>query len=157
MAIAKIWPPADWLPYDFQLLQRLQKDPAPLLGKRYAVMAQVYDIDGDGAAEIVALTDTVQRGDTKRTLEIYRLSGGALTLKSQVAVAHPDMAVVIYGIRRLRETRQIILLFADPRTCAVDPAMAIGAAPSLSMAEGFDFRQGQLQPVWRRKFDQFYP
>src|SRR6202021_159205 len=106
-------PPANWLPYDFQLLERLQGDSSPLLGARYAVMAAIYDIDGDGAAEIVALTDIVQRGNTQRMLEIYKVSGGSLTLKSQVAVAHPDMAVVIYGIRRLRETRQAVLLFAD--------------------------------------------
>jgi hypothetical protein len=146
----QIWPPADWLPYDFQLLDRLRQDPTPMLGKHYAVMAALYDIDRDGAAEIVALTDTVQRGDTKRTLETYKLSGGSLILKSQVAVAHQDMAVVIYGIRRLRKTTQAVVLFADPQNCGADH-------PSLSMAEGFDFRQGQLVRVWRRKFDQFYP
>jgi hypothetical protein len=153
---AKIWPPTDWLRYDFRLLDRLQRDPTPLLGKHYAVMAAVYDIDRDGAAEIVALTDVVQRGDTKRTLEIYRVSGGSLILKSRVAVAHPDMAVVIYGIRRLRDTAQIVLLSADPKDCASDVARTTGMY-SLSRAEGFDFLQGQLRRVWSRKFDQFWP
>jgi hypothetical protein len=41
----KIWPPTDWLRYDFRLLDRLQRDPTPLLSKHYAVMAAVYDID----------------------------------------------------------------------------------------------------------------
>ena len=149
----KVWPPADWLPYDFQLLDRLRRDPTALLGRHYAVMAAIYDIDRDGAAEIVALTDTVQRGDTKRMLQVYRLSGGSLILQSQVAVSHPDMAVVIYGIRRLRETMQAVLLFADPqRDCR-----ELADYPSLSTAAGYDFRDGQLVPVWRRKFDQFYP
>jgi hypothetical protein len=130
----------------------MRRDPTPLLGKHYVVMAALYDIDRDGATEIVALTDIVQRGDTRRTLQVYKLSGGSLILKSQVAVAHPDMAVVIYGIRRLRETRQAVLLFADPQNCA-----ARADYPSLSLAVGFDFRQGQLMPAWRRKFDQFYP
>ena len=147
---ARIWPPADWLPYDFQLLDRLPRETS-LLGKHYAVMATLYDISRDGTAEIVALTDIVRRGDTERALETYKVSGGSMLLKSRVAVAHPDMAVVIYGIRRLRETTQAVLLFADPQDCA-------GRAdyPSLSMAEGFDFRQGQLMPAWRRKFDQFF-
>ena len=149
---SRIWPPADWLPYDFQLLDRLQRDPAPLLGRHYAVMAAVYDIDRDGTAEIVALTDTVRSGDTKRMLAVYKVSGGALTLQSQVAVADPDMAVVIYGIRRLRETTQAVLFFADPKGCASG-----SVTPSLSMAAGFDFRQGQFRPVWRRKWDQFFP
>jgi hypothetical protein len=149
----QIWPPADWLPYDFQLVDQLQGDPVPILGKRYAVMAALYDIDRDGAAEIVALTDTVQRGDTNRMLEVYKVSGGDLTLRSQVAVSHPGMAVVIYGIRRLRQTRQAVLLFADPRRDCTGGA----DYPSLSLAAGFDFRQGHLMPVWRRKFDQFYP
>ena len=146
----QIWPPADWLPYDFQLLDQLRRDPKPLLGKHYVVMAALYDMDRDGAAEIVALTDIVRRGDTERALETYKVSGGSLILKSRVAVAHPDMAVVIYGIRRLRETSQAVLLFADPRDC-------VSSHPLLSVAEGFDFRQGRLMPIWRRKFDQFYP
>ena len=146
----QVWPPADWLPYDFQLLDRLRRDPAPLLGKHYAVMAAVYDIDSDGAAEIVALTDTVVPGDTDRALAVYKLSGGSLVLKSRVAVAVPDIAVVIYGIRRLRDTSQAVLLFADPRDCESDHS-------SLTVAQGFDFRQGRLHLAWRRKFDQFYP
>ena len=149
----QIWPPADWLPYDFQLLDQMRRDLTPLLGKHYAVMATIYDIDQDGAAEIVALTDIVRRGDTKRTLEVYKVSGGSLILKSQVAVALPDMAVVIYGIRRVRDARQAVLLFADPRQDCGGGA----EYPSLSMAEGFDFRRGQLMPAWHRKFDQFYP
>jgi hypothetical protein len=153
---AKIWPPADWLPYDFQLLDRLRREPAPLTGKHYAVMAALYDIDRDGAAEIVALTDTVLAGDTRRALEVYKVTGGELILKSRLGVAHRDMAVVIYGIRRLRDTAQAALLFADPRNCTLVEARGAGA-PALSMAEGFDFRQGQFQRVWRRKFDQFYP
>jgi hypothetical protein len=155
----KIWPPVNWLPYDFEVLDRLQRDPAPLIGKHYAVMAALSDIDRDGAEEVVALTDIVQRGDTKRTLELYKLSGGSLTLKSRVAVAHSDMAVVIYGIRRLRETTQIVLLFANPQDCAIvdTEGKERAGSPSLSMAEGFDFRLGQLRPVWRRKFDQFFP
>jgi hypothetical protein len=149
---ARIWPPADWLPYDFQLLDQLRRDPTPLLGKRYVVMAALYDIDRDAAAEIVALTDTVLRGDTKRTLEVYKVSRGSLILQSHVAVSHPDMAVVIYGIRSLRETRQAVLLFADPKDCT-----GRAAYPSLSLAAGFDFRQGQFMPAWHRKFDQFFP
>jgi len=148
----QIWPPVDWLPYNFQLIDQLRRDPGPLLGKHYVVMAMLYDIDRDGAAEIVALTDIVLRGDTMRTMQVYKVSGGSLILQSQVAVAHPDMAVVIYGIRRLRETRQAVLLFADPQDCARQ-----AADPSLSLAAGFDFRQGQLTPAWRRKYDQFYP
>jgi hypothetical protein len=148
----QIWPPADWLPYDFRLLDQLRRDPASLLGKHYAVMAALYDIDRDGVAEIVALTDTVLRGDTQRTLEVYKVTRGSLVLQSQIAVAHPDMAVVIYGIRRLRETTQAVLLFANPQNCAERAEY-----PSLSLAAGFDFRQGHLMPVWRRKFDQFYP
>jgi hypothetical protein len=149
----QVWPPSDWLPYDFELLDQLRREPAAFIGKRYAVMAAMYDIDGDGAAKIVALTDTVQRGNTKRMLEVYQLSGGSLILQSQIAVAHPNMAVVIYGIRRLRETIQAVVLFADPRQdCA-----GRGGEPWLSEAAGFDFRRGQLVPAWRRKFDQFYP
>ncbi len=66
--------------------------------KHYAVMAALYDIDRDGAAEIVALTLPVRRGDTRLTLRLINCLQAAPILKSQVAVAHQDMAVVIYGI-----------------------------------------------------------
>jgi hypothetical protein len=148
----KIWPPAEWLSYDFQLLGRLKGVKTPPFGKRYAVMASIYDIDRDGAPDIVALTDSVQQRDTKRMLEIYAVTGGALILKSQVAVAHPHMAVAIYGLRRLRGTTQVVLLLADPHDCGAES----NHLPSLTM-EGFDFRQGRLTQVWRRQFDQFFP
>lgn len=137
---SKIWPPPEWLPYDLQL-----KAAGPRTEKRYVVMAEIYDLYRNGGAEIVALTDTAEHG-TNRTLEVYKVAGASVTLESQIPVASPDMAVVIYGIRRLRDTAQVVLLAANPQTCG-----------SLTKAEGFDFRQGQFKAVWRRNFDQFYP
>ncbi len=147
----QVWPPTGWLPYDFRLIDQMRRDPGPLLGRHYVVMATLHDIDRDGTQEIIALTDIVLRGNTMRTLEFYKLSGGSLILKSQVAVAHPDMALVIYGIRHLRE-RDKPYCFANPEDCARQ-----ADDPLLSLIAGFDFRQGQLRPVWRRKYDQFYP
>jgi hypothetical protein len=149
---AKVWPPVEWLSDDLQLLGRLKGGKRLPLGKRYAVMAFIYDVNRDGAPNIVALTDSVQQRDTKRMLEIYSVRSGALVLKSQVAVAHPDMAVAIYGLRRLRDTTQVVLLLADAHDCGAESSHL----PSLTM-EGLDFRQGHLTQVWRRRFDQFFP
>lgn len=139
---SQVWPPADWLPYDE--LDQARQLGGPLAGKRYAIMAEIYDLNRNGQAQIVALTGTL--GNTQRALEVYQVAGASVTLQSQTAVANPDMAVVIYGIRHLRDTAQAVLLSADSPACG-----------GLREAQGLDFRQGQFRPAWRRKFDQFYP
>ena len=56
----------------FPTARSIAAGPDASLGKHYAVMAALYDIDHDGAAEIVALTDIVRRGDTSARWRLIR-------------------------------------------------------------------------------------
>src|SRR5712692_7982448 len=87
------------------------------LGKGYEAMAELYDMDDDGDKEVVALIDTEEGADKGRKLAIYKLSGEAFALVSQIDVTSPDTAVDFLDIRRLRDRKQIVLLLADPRSC----------------------------------------
>jgi hypothetical protein len=107
-------------------------------------MAQLYDMDGDGAQEIVALMDEERESNKGRKLTIYKLSGQTVGVVSQIDLTSPYTAVHIVGIRRLRDRKQIVLLLADPKSCAEGSQMG----DLRITGGGYNFRDGHLELAW---------
>jgi hypothetical protein len=132
----KRWPPEGWCDY--------VTSGTGCGGKNYQVMASLCDMDDDGDDEIVALTDTGEKGDKGRKLAIYKWSGEAPALISQIDVTSPYTAIMIGGIQRLRDGKQIVLDLADPQRCADDSQKG---KPG-EIKGGYTFKDGQLELAW---------
>jgi hypothetical protein len=129
----RIWPPEGWRDYG-----------ASSGGNGYQVGGMRYDMDDDGKEEIVALTDTGEKGDKGRELSIYKLSDRNYTLLSKVDLTYPYTAIDILGIRRLRDRKQIVLQLEEFRSSEELEKSIHGKL----VLEGYDFKDKHLEFVW---------
>ncbi|MCF7973969.1 MAG: hypothetical protein K9N55_09145 [Phycisphaerae bacterium] len=93
----------------------------------------LYDVDEDGHAEIVAITDTGKGGHPERYLSLFKLSAGVYQCIAQLNVTLPAPAIDILAIRHLAHGKQILLQLRNEHK---------------SLIAGVDFKDGQLQNVW---------
>lgn len=130
------------LPYKARGISVFQWDDAtlsyretwPKAEESYAVLGGIlYDVDEDGHAEIVALTDTGKRGHPERCLSLFKLSAGLYRCIAQLNVTLPAPAIDILAIRHLVHGKQILLQLRNEHK---------------SLMAGYDFKDGQLQNVW---------
>jgi len=102
--------------------------------RNYALHGGVlHDVDQDGHADIVALTDTGKKCHPERYLSIFKCSAGRYRRIAQLDVTLPAPAIDILAIRRLAQGEQILLQLQNEHR---------------SLIAGYNFRGGQLQKIW---------
>jgi hypothetical protein len=118
----KVWPPSGWVTQE--------RDP----GNTCVVMSKLFDMDGDGGAEIVAITDI--RENPHPRLSIYKSGFDHFACIASADIPSKYIATEIIGIRRLKDRKQVVLRMAQAAKCLSDSY------------RGFDFKDGRLAQSW---------
>jgi hypothetical protein len=146
----KAWPPQDWTDPDFQLIDRvkgLTDGPVPW-GAAHQVMALVTDLEGDGTAAIVALSDRFTREPGSQEVGVYRVKGGQVRLVTRAPLGSPRVGFFLSLAPLLdsRSGQRIIMHLADRDRCQSggNPWAGSGLADAV-----YSYRAGRLDAVSR--------
>jgi hypothetical protein len=108
------------------------------------VMALLADIDGDGAVEIVSLTDDLRDAPGAQRIVIYRYAKGAFTPLAETTLPWPKIAFLLSGIRQINGAPAVIVRLATQARCEEggnpEPGSGITEA-------AWTFRAGRLHRV----------
>jgi hypothetical protein len=144
--LQQVWPPKDWwIAQDASPTAPVQSGLSSSCENKYAVTVGLWDIDDDRQDEIVAVRDFAANPNPGRTISIYKLRPGfnSFAETSFLHFSEGPVPVVIEGIRRLKERKQIVLQFMDQGKCT-------SASEHVTMTGGIDYKDGKLTKAWMR-------
>jgi len=140
----KAWPPPDWAPEDFRLVDRVrhhEKEGVPR-GANIQIVAGFADLAGDGTAQLVVLQDHLV-DEPSQSLAIYRLENNLFRLVAETSLPPQRIAYLLSGIRDSLDGKEILVQTATHAQCEAggDPR-ALGTAET-----AYILRDDRLQPV----------
>ena len=140
----KAWPPPDWTPRDFRLVDRArnhEKEGVPW-GANLQIVGGFADLGGDGVAELIVLQDHLA-DEPSQTLAIYRLENKIFRLVAKTPLPPQRIAYLLSGIRDSLDGKEILVQTATHAQCE-----AGGDPRTLATVEtAYVLRDDRLQPV----------
>ncbi len=119
----RIWPGPEWSPYGGSVESAVNavrrgegRDEKLPWGSPLQIAGTVADVDGDGALELVALTDTLAAEPGPQYLAVYKLERGAMRLATRTLFPSPWTAMV-FGSGTDPAGSRFVVDMADPPAC----------------------------------------